>query len=779
MPERPATFRDIITAEAKAARVPPELALAIVEQESKFDPRAKSPKGALGLMQLMPETAARYGLIDPYEPMGNIRTGLKHFRGLLDKYKGDARLSLAAYNAGEKIVDRMGDVPNYPETQEYIRRILGAVRPAGAAGAPEKRAIGTGALPPEALGIAPPAPAQWRPGAVPAPNAPPPPTVGEGPSTFAQIRRATLPIAGAVVGGAKGAALGAPAGPVGVAAGGVVGAMGGAMGGEGLELLIEEGARRLGITHAQPVTAEGAVSRVADAAQTGAMGEVGGQVLTAVARPVVNKLLAPFKGSMEPYAKEAVDTFHGQVLPSEISQSRALNLAENVAEGSVFGGGEVTKVRDARQLVGEAKVNGILAGLGPRQGSRRTGAAVQGAREQAITAFRGAEKEAWETEFRPLAEKIPAASPRLDAFIAELEGREAGAILPNAGLTAARRVAALAPGSDVVVGGRSVAAADLPASIQDAMVKAGMAPPEPGLTAFQFQKTTSDLGKLVGALERAAVTDPMKYNSQLGLANKLYGLALDDMEALLAPHGKALDAYQAARSLTKFGNERLFNDEITKLADLAPEKIVSAVVRPNNSTAVDAVRQATDAATFEKVQAEALKRLIRPNARSGRVNWGEVSHRLAALGDDTRQALFPKGHDREIQRVADLMLRLNERPAGGIGRIAVQLGQGGAAVGLVTGVLTPASTTILLTPYALAKVFASPTGLKWLSEGLKAPAGSTFASRAATQILSFMSQDDEDSQSSSPPSAPPPVRAQGPGPRVTAGGPPPAVAPAR
>jgi hypothetical protein len=546
------------------------------------------------------------------------------------------------------------------------------------------------------------------------------------------------------------------------------------MGGESLQLVIEEGLRKAKLATPPPLTAAGAVERLGRASQAGMEGEVQGQGLAQGARAILGPFRAPFKSQLEPYAQEAVQTFQGKVLPSEISKSRVLNVAENVAEGSFLGGGQVTAVKEARQLVAEARAHGVLGSLGPRKGARGTGAAVQSAREQALKAFRGAEKQAWEQEFRPLAEQIPAKSPRLDAFIGELEGRQAGAILPNAGLTAARRVASLAPEAETVVyGGREVPLTSLPATVQEAITQVGATPPttQP-LTAYQFQQTVSDLGKLVRALDEAAVRDPTK-NNQLGLAKKLYGLALGDMAETLAGSPKAQTAYASARALTKFGNARLMNEEIRKLADLAPEKLVSAVVKPNNSTAVEAVRQAVDPATFQTVQAEALKRLLRANARTGSVNWGQVAQRLDTLGEDTRGALFPKGHDREIQRIAQLMLRLNEKPAGGIGRIAVQLGQGGAAVGLVTGVMTPASATILLTPAVLARVFASPTGLQWLSEGLQAAPGSASAMRAAAQLLTFAQVEpgvEEESQVGAPP-----PRAQGPGPTRGVGGAPPLV----
>lgn len=101
------------------------LARAVVMVESNYQPDARSPKGAMGLMQLMPATARQYALDDPFDPRQNLDAGLRHLRGLLDRYgKGRESLALAAYNAGEGAVSRHGGIPPYRETQDYVRRVL-------------------------------------------------------------------------------------------------------------------------------------------------------------------------------------------------------------------------------------------------------------------------------------------------------------------------------------------------------------------------------------------------------------------------------------------------------------------------------------------------------------------------------------------------------------------------------------------------------------------------------------------------------------------------------
>jgi len=106
-------------------RLDPALVLAVVEVESNFDSNARSPKDAQGLMQLIPETAERFGVKDVWDPEQNLRGGMAYLRWLLDRFNGDVKLALASYNAGEAAVEQHQGIPPYAETHEYVRRITG------------------------------------------------------------------------------------------------------------------------------------------------------------------------------------------------------------------------------------------------------------------------------------------------------------------------------------------------------------------------------------------------------------------------------------------------------------------------------------------------------------------------------------------------------------------------------------------------------------------------------------------------------------------------------
>jgi soluble lytic murein transglycosylase-like protein len=124
---RGAQFDSLIEQNAAAQGVSPHLVRAVIQQESAFNPRARSHKGAMGLMQLMPETAAELGVFDPYDPSENIRGGVQYLKSLLVKFAQNVELALAAYNAGPGAVQKYGAIPPYRETRNYVSKITTAV----------------------------------------------------------------------------------------------------------------------------------------------------------------------------------------------------------------------------------------------------------------------------------------------------------------------------------------------------------------------------------------------------------------------------------------------------------------------------------------------------------------------------------------------------------------------------------------------------------------------------------------------------------------------------
>jgi soluble lytic murein transglycosylase-like protein len=116
-------YSPTVHAAARSQGLDPALVFAIIKAESDFDPYAISSRGAMGLMQLRPETAYRMGVGDILDPRENIEGGARYLKFLLGLFDGDLDLSLAAYNAGEEAVEKYGDIPPYEETQTYVRRV--------------------------------------------------------------------------------------------------------------------------------------------------------------------------------------------------------------------------------------------------------------------------------------------------------------------------------------------------------------------------------------------------------------------------------------------------------------------------------------------------------------------------------------------------------------------------------------------------------------------------------------------------------------------------------
>jgi soluble lytic murein transglycosylase-like protein len=114
----------LVQQNAATWQVDPALVKAVIANESGFDANATSKVGAQGLMQLMPETALSLGVRNPYDPQQNVAGGTRYLRGLLDRFGGDARLAVAAYNAGPGAVEKYGDVPPFTETQNYVQNVL-------------------------------------------------------------------------------------------------------------------------------------------------------------------------------------------------------------------------------------------------------------------------------------------------------------------------------------------------------------------------------------------------------------------------------------------------------------------------------------------------------------------------------------------------------------------------------------------------------------------------------------------------------------------------------
>jgi soluble lytic murein transglycosylase-like protein len=125
-PVAPEQIDQLVQQNASTWQVDPSLVKAVIANESGFNANATSKVGAQGLMQLMPATAQSLGVQNPYDPSQNVAGGTRYLKGLLDRFNGDTRLAVAAYNAGPGAVEKYGDVPPYAETKNYVQNVLGS-----------------------------------------------------------------------------------------------------------------------------------------------------------------------------------------------------------------------------------------------------------------------------------------------------------------------------------------------------------------------------------------------------------------------------------------------------------------------------------------------------------------------------------------------------------------------------------------------------------------------------------------------------------------------------
>ena len=129
--ERSREYEELIREHARNNDVRPDLVLAVIQVESAFNPSAVSPKGAIGLMQLMPATIQQFGVRNPFDPRENVRAGVAYLRQLLDRYSNNEELALAAYNAGPGAVDKHGEsIPPFRETRQYVSKVSDLARTA-------------------------------------------------------------------------------------------------------------------------------------------------------------------------------------------------------------------------------------------------------------------------------------------------------------------------------------------------------------------------------------------------------------------------------------------------------------------------------------------------------------------------------------------------------------------------------------------------------------------------------------------------------------------------
>lgn len=772
----------LITRTAGEVGVNPDLLARVIRQESGGNPAAVSPKGARGLGQLMPGTAKELG-VNPDQPVENVRGAATYLKQMLEQFGGDETKALAAYNAGPGAVQKYGGVPPYRETQGYVAAIQGGAVPRRKVAAPDAVQVlqpGQAVPPPPAPGVvgagqvgqvgqaAPPAQVAQPalPQGVDPRTAHPLAQLGYGlldtatglitrPLDTAQraasavgstlsnaastayqtvapyfnsaesIRstaRTALPTAGTFVGGA----LGARGGWTGAMAGAGVGAGTGELAAMGVEALT-----------GAPPSLEDVRRRSAEAFATGAGSELAGQAITGAA----GKALRPMANKLTTVGKEAILKYGHQFTPAQVVDSRGATIAENIAKGSLFGGGKYHEFLEGQQKFFDQERQRLIDAYGGFNSPERVGQAVQAARKAGLERFQGQAAEKY-AKVAELAGDAQIPMEDLGRFASqELEKRGAlpGEVSGNTGMRLLKQVgAASAPKKPPVLETSMGSTEDLPPALHKALVDAGVIPEggdlPPTLTYQQAHFFRSELQGLIRNANKTTGTD----DRLVGVAKQLSKRLDASIDASLPPEAQA--AYREANQFYREGQQQYNSKFLREVAKANPEAVVDKIVKDGDVTNIRAVRDAVDPVAWKKIQGLTVERLL--TDRTGQPAAGkDVVKGLSDLTKPTLRELFPGAEDAEVQQYARILEQIQGRREG-TGKMWVQLTQASAVAALAGGgkVRTAAMATLAV-PKAISTLFTSELGRKWLTTGFSAPPGSAAFTRASVDAAAFLARE--------------------------------------
>lgn len=565
------------------------------------------------------------------------------------------------------------------------------------------------------------------------------------PSTVKSISRTVLPAAGAIAGGTLATRAGGgwkaavPAAGIGATLGDIT---------------------SMGVEAAtgQPPTFQEVADRLVTAPETGMMGEATGRV----AASAIGKVAAPFAKSLTTTGKEALDYLHGKVLPWQASTSRTLNILGNVLEGSLFGGKRPAQMIAAQTAELGKRADEILGQFGGRAPTEASGKVYQQLVDDAHTAAKTAASGLYDrvdelaagthVSLQPLKEFADAEAARRGALATSLTGGKT-----KSTLAAVQR--ATTPEEDTAFAGAAAQLGTTPealrtdpgySSLLHAMQDAGVSPADLSAGTVTFRQA-HEIRSALGQLQRDAVRTG---NTQLkGVTSQLYkrvdAAMTDASGGTTTPLGKA---YQQATDAWRTMAETYEDGILQKVADAHPAEIVDLLSTAKRVDDIDKARETIGPEGWKKIQAAHATELFTGTTRDELPTGRQLVKRLTDLTPETLDAIYPRGTADGIRQLARVMSTVQQGETTGVGRLGIQVGQTGAAFGLLTGrSFRKEAAAILLTPAMLARIATSPLGRKWLTTGLKAPAGTPIATRAASELLGFLVREGLTEDPSGPP----------------------------
>lgn len=564
-----------------------------------------------------------------------------------------------------------------------------------------------------------------------APGAPPRPQSFERTGTQQVVEGlrdySVLPTVGSVVGGLGGALAGGPT-VWGVPVTAVAGAGAGAVGGERAQIALE---RTVGLHGAPPVPRM---------LREGAFGVVGEGVATPALR-AVGRTLAPFASKVTTAGVEAMRAMKGKVLPAQATESRVLDIVQNIAEGSIFGGGRMREFHQAQEKIVSTLVDDAVAKYGGRVGSEEAGAGFAQALEGAVDQFHQAGGRLYRVVDQ-LTDGAMVPTKIFDDFTREeltKRGALPGEVTGDTGLRLLREFADLAQDLTTTTPASTlVDAAGKP--LREAVTDSA-----PNLISFeQAHFLRGQLLSKIRLYEREADDVARGIAEQL---LKRLDAAMDQGAIGLSPHGQ--DAWRAANAFWRQGKQQFETKFLRSLLNREPDSVAKALMANNSSVLIRQARQAVPAKDWTPVQAAMVTNLVTKatDVETGQISGRSLLTQIKSLGPSLTE-IFPKTAD-EVKRLGRVLATVQQRQGEGTGRMYIQLAQGSALAGVLTGgfgLTSPpslgtgigASGVILLGPVAMSRILTSPRGIRWLTTGLTAPPGSEAAVRAATNLATFL-----------------------------------------
>ena len=409
--------------------------------------------------------------------------------------------------------------------------------------------------------------------------------------------------------------------------------------------------------------------------------------------------------------------YKGRLTPAQATEDRALDLLENVAESSLLGGGRMFEYKRGQELLLDTIANDITTRLGTRATKEQTGEVVQAIIKNKTDAFK----------------KVGA------GLYTKVDDITKGIMINTKSLKkeASRMLKQMIPSKG----------------------KALM----PSITNQSTVKILRDFQNLPDAVPFSYLNQWRSDLLQVGYApsdiipGKTAGIAkhfagnIDGLfkQAEGGLTGEAAEALQAANSYWKLGKERFNSALIRRIVKRNPESVLSAFVKRGNIADIQEIRKIIGSEAWGKVKGAYIQDLLFVQARdtSGILSGKKLQNILTKMTPETMGEIFGKASTKEIQLFANTAMAVQQRAAGG-GGMLIQLTQAGAIlsvpawiVGGKPGIGAGMAGTVLLGPYAMGRIFTSPTGIKWLTEGLITSAGSKEAIRLAPRLIQIVGKE--------------------------------------